>query len=164
MVRSRLARRLLPPSRKCSGGRSARGHPLVCGQTLPSHTRLPKASIPRPGGAKKADGQFAPDQNEQKEHGGQRDEAGEGHVLELGAVIDVLGPKLGLAAEDELALITVVPHTTALRGNRWESISPKPFLKPGAFHFQQIQSPSIFLAPEYLTALEGEYKLMYCLY
>jgi len=41
---------------------------------------------------------------------------------------------------DELALITVVPHTTALRGNRWELSISKPFLKPGAFHFQQIQS------------------------
>ena len=30
--------------------------------------------------------------------------------------------------------------------------------------FQQIQSPSIFLSPAYLTALEGPYKVMYCLY
>jgi mRNA interferase MazF len=46
-------------------------------------------------------------------------------------------------AEEELALITVVPHTTALRGNRWEVALPKPFLKPGAFHLQQIQSLSV---------------------
>ena len=46
-------------------------------------------------------------------------------------------------AANELALITVVAHTTALRGNRWELNIPKPFLKPGAFHFQQIQSVSI---------------------
>ena len=46
-------------------------------------------------------------------------------------------------SEDELALITVVPHTTALRGNRWEVALPKPFLKPGAFHLQQIQSLSV---------------------
>ena len=46
-------------------------------------------------------------------------------------------------AEEELALITVVPHTTALRGNRWEVVLPKPFLKPGAFHLQQIQSLSV---------------------
>ncbi len=44
---------------------------------------------------------------------------------------------------DELALITVVPHTTALRGNRWELSIPKPFLKPGAFHLQQVQSISV---------------------
>ena len=42
-------------------------------------------------------------------------------------------------ADDELALLIVVPHTTALRGNRWELSIPKPFLKPGAFHLQQIQ-------------------------
>lgn len=46
-------------------------------------------------------------------------------------------------ADDELALITILPHTTALRGNRWELAIPKPFLKPGAFHLQQIQSISI---------------------
>ena len=42
-------------------------------------------------------------------------------------------------ADDELALILVIPHTTAVRGNRWELSIPKPFLKPGAFHLQQIQ-------------------------
>ena len=42
-------------------------------------------------------------------------------------------------ADDELALLIVIPHTTALRGNSWELPIPKPFLKPGAFHLQQIQ-------------------------
>ena len=42
--------------------------------------------------------------------------------------------------DDELALITVLPHTTALRGNRWELVLPKPFPKSGAFHVQQVQS------------------------
>ncbi len=46
-------------------------------------------------------------------------------------------------ADDELALITVLPHTTSLRGNRWELAIPKPFLKEGAFHLQQIQSVSV---------------------
>lgn len=45
--------------------------------------------------------------------------------------------------DDELALITVVAHTTALRQNRWELSISKPFLKLGAFHFQQIQSISV---------------------
>ena len=45
--------------------------------------------------------------------------------------------------DDELALITVLPHTTSLRGNRWELTIPKPFLKPGAFHLPQIQSVSV---------------------
>ena len=42
-------------------------------------------------------------------------------------------------ADDELALLVVIPHTTAVRGNRWELALPKPFLKSGAFHLQQIQ-------------------------
>lgn len=46
-------------------------------------------------------------------------------------------------ADDELALVTVVPHTTAVRGNRWEHACEKNFLKPGAFHLQQVQSVSI---------------------
>ena len=45
-------------------------------------------------------------------------------------------------ADDELDLVTVLLHTTSLRGNRWELSIPKPFLKPGAFHLQQIQSVS----------------------
>lgn len=46
-------------------------------------------------------------------------------------------------SDDELALVTIVPHTTALRGNRWEVSIPKSFLKPGAFHLQQVQSVPI---------------------
>ena len=42
-------------------------------------------------------------------------------------------------ADDELALLVVIPHTTVVRGNRWELTLPKPFLKPGVFHLQQIQ-------------------------
>ena len=45
-------------------------------------------------------------------------------------------------ADNELALVTVVLHTTALRGNPWEITIPKPFLQRGAFHLQQIQSVS----------------------
>jgi mRNA-degrading endonuclease toxin of MazEF toxin-antitoxin module len=45
-------------------------------------------------------------------------------------------------ADNELDLITALLHTTALRGNRWELSIPKPFLKPGAFHLQQIQTLS----------------------
>ena len=48
----------------------------------------------------------------------------------------------GDPAVEELDLVTVLLHTTALRGNRWELNIPKPFLKPGAFHLQQIQSVS----------------------
>ena len=46
----------------------------------------------------------------------------------------------GNPADDELDLVTVLLHTTSLRGNRWELSIPKSFLKPGAFHLQQVQS------------------------
>ena len=48
----------------------------------------------------------------------------------------------GNPAPDELDLVTVLLHTTALRGNRWELNIPKSFLKPGAFHLQQVQTIS----------------------
>jgi mRNA interferase MazF len=48
----------------------------------------------------------------------------------------------GEPAPDELDLVTMLLHTTALRANRWELNISKPFLKPGAFHLQQIQTVS----------------------
>ena len=64
-------------------------------------------------------------------------------------------------AENELALILVIPHTTAVRHNRWEFVCAKPFLKPGLFHLQQIQPISLSrfeaklgsLAPDELGAI-----------
>ena len=46
-------------------------------------------------------------------------------------------------ADDELALIVIVPHTTAVRGNRWEFAVRLPFLEAGVFHLQQIQPVSL---------------------
>jgi mRNA interferase MazF len=48
----------------------------------------------------------------------------------------------GEPADDELDLFTVLLHTTATRGNRWELVIPKPFLQTGAFHLQQVQTVS----------------------
>jgi len=60
-------------------------------------------------------------------------------------------------ADDELALLVVVPHTTAVRGNRWELAVPKPFLKsPGVFHLQQIQPISLAHFESRLGALTPE--------
>src|SRR2546425_5523121 len=59
----------------------------------------------------------------------------------------------GEPAADELDLVTVLLHTTALRGNRWELNVPKPFLKPGAFHLQQIQTVSTVKLERRLGAL-----------
>jgi mRNA interferase MazF len=42
--------------------------------------------------------------------------------------------------DNELALVTVLAHTRALRGNPWELTIPTRFLNEGAFHLQQIHS------------------------
>ncbi len=56
--------------------------------------------------------------------------------------------------DDELALLVVIPHTTAVRGNRWELKVPKPFLKkPGVFHLQQVQPISLARFESRLGAL-----------
>ena len=62
----------------------------------------------------------------------------------------------GEPAADELDLVTVLLHTTALRGNRWELAIDKPFLKPGAFHLQQIQTISTVKLERRLGILSGE--------
>src|SRR5438045_5415468 len=59
-------------------------------------------------------------------------------------------------ADDELALITVVPHTTAVRGNQWEHACRKSFLKQGVFHLQQVQSVSIAKLIRRLGVLDGD--------
>ena len=63
-------------------------------------------------------------------------------------------------ADDELDLITVLLHTTALWGNRWELAIPKPFLKPGAFHLQQIQSVSTVRLERQLGGLHAPRVLL----
>jgi mRNA interferase MazF len=62
----------------------------------------------------------------------------------------------GDPADNELDLVTVLLHTTALRGNRWELNIPKPFLKPGAFHLQQIQTIATVKLERRLGALTLE--------
>ncbi|MGA3143950.1 MAG: type II toxin-antitoxin system PemK/MazF family toxin [Verrucomicrobiota bacterium] len=62
----------------------------------------------------------------------------------------------GNPASDELDLVTVLLHTTALRGNRWELGIPKSFLKPGAFHLQQIQTISTVKLERRLGVLTAE--------
>lgn len=66
----------------------------------------------------------------------------------------------GSPAHDEPDIVTVLLHTTALRGNRWELSMPKPFLRPGAFHLQQVQTVSTVKLERKLGALTGaEMKL-----
>jgi mRNA interferase MazF len=59
-------------------------------------------------------------------------------------------------AVDELDLVTLLLHTTSLRGNRWELNIPKPFLKQGAFHRQQIQTVSTIKLERRLGVLTDE--------
>jgi mRNA interferase MazF len=62
----------------------------------------------------------------------------------------------GNPKDDELDLITVLLHTTALRGNRWELSIPKPLLKTGAFHLQQVQTVSTIKLERRLGALAAD--------
>jgi len=67
-------------------------------------------------------------------------------------------------ADDELALVVIIPHTMAVRGNRWEFPVNLPFLQPGVFHLQQIQPVSLVrfirflgeLPPPALTSLRHQ--------
>jgi mRNA interferase MazF len=68
----------------------------------------------------------------------------------------------GYPNDDELALVTIIPHTTALRGNRWEVSLAKPFLKGGAFHLQQIQSvPTVRLMRRLGVLTSDEMKIIH---
>ena len=48
---------------------------------------------------------------------------------------------IGVAAGDaDRALVTIVPHTTSLRGSQFEIPANVPFLKPGAFLVQGVST------------------------
>src|SRR5438105_804069 len=89
--------------------------------------------------------------------------AGEVWIVDLGLAAKVR-PCLLLTdypRDDELALITIMAHTNTLRGGRWEHSCPKPFLREGVYHLQQIQSVPVVklmrklgeLAPNELAAI-----------
>ena len=87
-----------------------------------------------------------------------RPSAGEVWLVDLGLAAKVR-PCLILSdypADDELALVVVVPHTTAVRGNRWELAIPKPFLSVGVFHLQQVQPVSLPRLERKLGALSTD--------
>lgn len=46
-------------------------------------------------------------------------------------------------SDDELAVVTVVAHTTSVRGSRWEVSVTKHFLQTGAFDVQRIATVGI---------------------
>ena len=85
-------------------------------------------------------------------------QAGEIWLVDLGLAAKVR-PCLILSdypTDDELALVIVIPHTTAVRKNRWELAIPKRFLKPGVFHLQQIQPVSLARLERKLGVLPPE--------
>lgn len=55
-------------------------------------------------------------------------------------------------ADNDRALIAMVPHTTSVRGTRFEVAVPKQFLKPGAFDAQGL----ITISPPRLIRKLGE--------
>jgi mRNA interferase MazF len=83
---------------------------------------------------------------------------GEVWIVDFGMAAKVRPALLltGEPADDELDVVSVLLHTTALRGNRWELSIPKPFLKPGAFHLQQIQTVSTVKLERKLGVLNQE--------
>ena len=54
------------------------------------------------------------------------------------------------------ALITVVPHTTSLRGSQFEVAIPVSFLKPGAFLVQNVATYPVVRAIRRLGMLKHE--------
>ena len=83
---------------------------------------------------------------------------GEVWLVDFGMVAKVRPALLltGNPESVELDLVTVLLHTTALRGNRWELNIPKSFLKPGAFHLQQVQTISTVKLERRLGVLTAE--------
>src|SRR5580693_4611552 len=58
--------------------------------------------------------------------------------------------------DDDRVMVTVVPHTTELRGSQFEVSVTAPFLKPGAFLVQGISTYPAAWAIKKLGALSDE--------
>lgn len=58
--------------------------------------------------------------------------------------------------DQDRSLITVVPHTTSLRGSPFEIAVPAPFLKPGAFLVQGVTTFPTIKALHRLGALQSQ--------
>ena len=58
--------------------------------------------------------------------------------------------------DTDRALVTVVPHSTSLRGSQYEVVASVPFLKPGAFVVQGVATYSNVRALRRLGALKPD--------
>jgi mRNA-degrading endonuclease toxin of MazEF toxin-antitoxin module len=78
--------------------------------------------------------------------------------LDLG-VTEKARPRLVMSdcpAEDEIAFMLVIPHTTTVRRIGWEFVCVKSFLNRGVFHLQQIQFVSLNRLETKLGALTSD--------
>lgn len=83
---------------------------------------------------------------------------GEVWLLDLGMAAKVR-PALIVSVgsgDTDRSLITVVPHTTALRGSQYEIVVPVAFLKPGAFLLQNVATYPTVRAIRKLGVLRKE--------
>jgi len=83
---------------------------------------------------------------------------GEVWLLDLG-MAEKVRPALIVSVaygDHDRALITVIPHTTSLRGSPYEISVPVAFLKPGAFLVQNVTTYPVVRAVRKLGALRGE--------
>lgn len=58
--------------------------------------------------------------------------------------------------DSDRALVTIVPHTTSLRGSQFEIVVKTTFLKPGAFLFQSVATYPSVRAIRKLGALQRD--------
>jgi mRNA interferase MazF len=64
--------------------------------------------------------------------------------------------------DTDRALITIVPHTTALRSSQYEITVKVPFLKPGAFVVQNLATyPNIRALRKLGVLKQGEFDLVF---
>jgi mRNA interferase MazF len=83
---------------------------------------------------------------------------GEVWLFDLG-MVEKVRPVLIVSAgfgDLDRALVTVVPHTTSLRGSQFEVVVPLPFLKPGAFLVQNVATYPTVRAIRRLGVLKKE--------
>ncbi len=82
---------------------------------------------------------------------------GEVWLVDLGMAAKVRPALILSVPTDDVdrSLVTLVPHTTALRQSRFEAVVPASFLKPGAFDAQGIVTVPTIRLIRPLGALSG---------
>ena len=83
---------------------------------------------------------------------------GEVWLVDLGLTAKIRPCLVISTAIDDVdrALVTLVPHTTSVRGTRFEAVVDVPFLKPGAFDAQGIASAQTTRAIRLLGKLNAQ--------